>query len=46
MCEILLVNTIPTNYRHFFDWFEQTYAYWAIYREVSERHSGLQFYWD
>ena len=42
----MLANTLTTDYRHFFDYKENTFAYWAFYKFESERNTDLVTYWN
>ena len=46
MCRIMIANTLSTNYRSFFNWDEQTYAYFTIEKMGSERYHNINVYWD
>ena len=46
MCRVMVANTLPTNYRSFFNWDEQTYVYWAVDKYGSDRQDNLEIYWD
>ena len=46
MCRIMIANTLSTNYRHFFNWDEQTFAYFTIEKTGSERYQNTNVYWD
>ena len=46
MCQIMLANTLSNDYRHFFNWFDQTFAYWSVAKYAPERLDNLQILWD
>ena len=46
MCSIMLANTLTTDYRHFFDWKQQTFAYLTVEKPMSARFDRLKVYWN
>ena len=41
LCQIMLANTLTLDYRHFFNWFDQTFAYWSITKYAPARLDTL-----
>ena len=46
VCQILMANVLETNYKHMFDYNDQTFAWFAAYLYASERENRLGFYWS
>ena len=46
MCQILIANTLTTNYKHFFSNKGHTYVYWTIKKPVSQRFDNVRVLWN
>jgi hypothetical protein len=46
MCRIMLANTLKTNYRHYFNWNEQSFVYWTAHKPASKRFDRITVLWD
>ena len=46
MCRILLANTLSASYRGFFEWQDQTFAYFSVARMASERFNRLKILYN
>ena len=42
----MLANTLTTDYRHYFNWFDTTYAYWSVSKYATEEYDTLMILWD
>ena len=42
----MLANTLTNDYRHYFNWFDQTFAYWSISKFAPEEFDNLKILWD
>ena len=42
----MLANTLSLDYRHYFNWFDQVFAYWSVAKYAPERLDDLQILWD
>ena len=42
----MLANTLTTSYRHDFNWWEQTFAYFTFDKLSSDRFNHFVVYWD
>ena len=46
MCRIMLANTLNTTYRHYFNWYDQSFVYWTALKLGSQRFDKINLLWD
>ena len=46
ICQIMLANTLTSDYRYYFAWQDHSFAFWSFYKYASERNTDIVTYWN